>query len=141
MAATNIFLKQLEMLANGINPINEEALHDSSLMHKPYNIRLIYLLLDELKRTPPTPAKKSKTMKVTLVQQEQENLNNGKPRRYGFEWIDDEITLLQDAWAHHFSLKEIAQNMHRTTEEIMTKLTELDLLQTHEAESFRQRSA
>lgn len=110
-------LQILELLANGINPINREAFPADHPCQHPEVIRALFNAITAVKRNnhfaPPAPRK------IT---------NPGDPAKKGVPWTKEEDRTLIDAFKENPSLEQLAKQHERSQIAIEKRLMKLGLI-------------
>lgn len=111
-------LQVLELLANGINPLNNEPFPPDHPCQHPEVIRALFNAMTVIKRAPfpPLPQKKI--------------INPGEPAKKGVPWSKEEDRKLTDSFRENISLEELAKQHERSRTAIETRLAKLGLIQS-----------
>ena len=119
------YLKIVEALANGIDPITGEILPSESPYNHPDVIRALFTTLDFMKN----PAKKAPKVKKTPEQKQAENIENGLPRNAGLPWTDEQRADLAQQFSSGEEIKMLAEIHGRTNGAITSELKKQGLIE------------
>jgi hypothetical protein len=109
-------LQVLELLANGINPLNNEAFPPDHPCQHPEVIRALFNAITMLKKEP--------SLNINLGQR----ISLG-PAKKGVPWTKEEDRQLTDAFRENPSLEQLAKQHERSRTAIETRLIKLGLIQ------------
>lgn len=107
-------LKNVEALANGIDPTSGEALPECSLYNNPEVIRSLFTVIGAVKQ--PKKGKKS------IEQKQEENILKGLPKNAGLPWSEEERERLVHAFDANKSIDELSEIHGRTSGAITSEL-------------------
>ena len=119
------YLKIVEALANGVDPITGEILPSESPYNHPDVIRALFTTLDLMKN----PEKKAPKVKKTPEQKQAENIENGLPRNAGLPWTDEQRADLAQQFSSGEEIKMLAEIHGRTTGAITSELKKQGLIE------------
>ena len=119
------YLKIVEALANGIDPITGEILPSESPYNHPDVIRALFTTLDLMKN----PEKKAPKVKKTPEQKQAENIENGLPRNAGLPWTDEQRADLAQQFSSGEEIKMLAEIHGRTNGAITSELKKQGLIE------------
>ncbi len=119
------YLKIVEALANGIDPITGEILPSESPYNHPDVIRALFTTLDLMKN----PEKKAPKVKKTPEQKQAENIENGLPRNAGLPWTDKQRADLARQFSSGKEIKVLAEIHGRTNGAITSELKKQGLIE------------
>ncbi|MCG9761542.1 MULTISPECIES: hypothetical protein [Pseudoalteromonas] len=118
-------LKNMEALANGIDPTSGEVLPDTSPYNNPEVIRSLFTVVGALKQ--------SKKGKKSVEQKQQENISKGLPKNAGLPWTEEERKRLTHAFHANISIGELSDIHGRTSGAITSELKKQGLIEEIEA--------
>ncbi|TMN40705.1 hypothetical protein CWB89_00215 [Pseudoalteromonas piscicida] len=118
-------LKNMEALANGIDPTSGEVLPDTSPYNSPEVIRSLFTVIGALKQ--PKKSKKS------VEQKQQENISKGLPKNAGLPWTEEERERLIHSFNANISIGELSNIHGRTSGAITSELKKQGLIEEIEA--------
>ncbi|EJL6985921.1 hypothetical protein NMT30_001754 [Vibrio cholerae] len=118
-------LKNVEALANGIDPISGEVLPESSPYNNPEVIRSLFTVIDAVKQ--PKKGKKS------VEQKQEENISKGLPKNASLPWSEEERENLANAFNAETSIDELSEIHGRTNGAIISELKKQGLIEEFEA--------
>ncbi|MDD9158391.1 hypothetical protein PVK64_19690 [Aliivibrio sp. S4TY2] len=114
-------LKNVEALANGIDPITGETLPECSPYNSPEVIRSLFTIMKLVK----SPQKG----KMSIEQKQEINIAKGLPKNAGLAWDDDERHELVTAFNNGFSINELSETHGRTKGAITSELKKQGLIE------------
>ncbi len=114
-------LKNVEALANGIDPISGEVLSECSPYNNPEVIRSLFTVIGAVKQ--PKKGKKS------VEQKQEENISKGLPKNAGLPWSEEEREKLIHAFSSNTSINELSKIHGRTSGAITSELKKQGLIE------------
>ncbi|ERB63991.1 hypothetical protein G3U99_22770 [Vibrio coralliilyticus OCN008] len=117
-------LKNVEALANGIDPTSGEALPECSPYNNPEVIRSLFTVIGAVKQ--PKKGKKS------IEQKQDDNILKGLPKNAGLPWSEEERERLVHAFDANTSIHELSEIHGRTSGAITSELKKQGLIEEFE---------
>ncbi|HIF9165370.1 TPA: hypothetical protein ACX6SG_002424 [Photobacterium damselae] len=114
-------LKNVEVLANGIDPISGEVLPECSPYNNPEVIRSLFIVIGAVKQ--PKKGKKS------VEQKQKENILKGLPKNAGLPWAEEERDKLVQTFNANTSVDELSIIHDRTRGAIIAELKKQGLIE------------
>ncbi|MCD9479162.1 hypothetical protein [Photobacterium phosphoreum] len=113
-------LKNVEALANGVDPITGETLPEYSPYNDPDVIRSLFTMMKLVKL--------SKKGKMSIEQKKELNIEKGLPKNAGLSWTNDERSELIAAFNNGALINELSDMHGRTKGAITSELKKQGLI-------------
>lgn len=113
-------LKNVEALANGVDPITGETLPEYSPYNDPDVIRSLFTMMKLVKL--------SKKGKMSIEQKKELNIAKGLPKNAGLAWTNDERSELIAAFNNGALINELSDMHGRTKGAITSELKKQGLI-------------
>lgn len=114
-------LKNIEALANGVNPITGEILSECSPYNDPEVIRSLFTIMTCVK----VPQKR----KISIDNKRKLNITKGLPKNAGLSWSNDERDELIAAFNNGALINELAEMHGRSKGAISSELKKQGLIE------------